>query len=135
MAEADGLVVGSPVYYASPSGEIVSFLDRFWPVAGANLTHKPAASICSARRAGTTATLDVINKYFMFAQMPVVSSNYWNMVHGNTPDEVRKDLEGVQIMKTIGSNMAWLIKCIEAGKKEGINVPENEKKIFTNFIS
>lgn len=135
MAEADGLVVGSPVYYASPSGEIVSFLDRFWSVAGANLTHKPAASICSARRAGTTATLDVINKYFMFAQMPVVSSNYWNMVHGNTPDEVRKDLEGVQIMKTIGSNMAWLIKCIEAGKKEGINVPENEKKIFTNFIS
>lgn len=133
MASADALVVGSPVYYASPSGEVVSFLDKFWPAAGKYLTRKPAASVCSARRAGTSATLDVINKYFMFSQMPVISSNYWNMVHGNTPEEVMEDLEGVQIMRTVGTNMAWILKCIEAGKEAGINEPEDEKKIFTNF--
>ena len=85
MQDADGLVVGSPVYYASPSGEIQVFLDRFAGVAGAALRHKPAAAVASARRAGTSTTLDVLNKYLMYNEMPVVSSNYWNMVHGNTP--------------------------------------------------
>lgn len=133
MKEADALIVGSPVYYASPSGEVIAFLDRFWGTAGEYLSYKPAAAIASARRAGTTATLDVLNKYFMFSSMPVISSNYWNMVHGNNPEEVRKDLEGVQIMQNIGINMAWILECIEAGKKENILRPVPDKKIFTNF--
>lgn len=134
MKEADGLVVGSPVYYASPTGEIQVFLDRFAGVAGADLRHKPAAAIASARRAGTSTTLDVLNKYLMFNEMPVVSSNYWNMVHGNTPEEVLQDKEGVQIMETLGRNMAWLLKSIEAGKKAGVEEPAKPVKVMTNFI-
>lgn len=134
MKEADGLVVGSPVYYASPTGEIQVFLDRFAGVAGADLRHKPAAAIASARRAGTSTTLDVLNKYLMFNEMPVVSSNYWNMVHGNTPEEVLQDKEGVQIMETLGRNMAWLLKSIEAGKKAGVAEPAKPVKVMTNFI-
>ncbi|WP_281519781.1 flavodoxin family protein [Acidaminococcus timonensis] len=134
MKEADGLVVGSPVYYASPTGEIQVFLDRFAGVAGADLRHKPAAAIASARRAGTSTTLDVLNKYLMFNEMPVVSSNYWNMVHGNTPEEVLQDKEGVQIMETLGRNMAWLLKSIEAGKKAGVAEPARPVKVMTNFI-
>lgn len=95
---------------------------------------KPAAAVASARRAGTTATLDVLMKYFTFHQMPVVSSNYWNMVHGNTPDEVRRDEEGLQIMRVLGKNMAWLLKCLEAGRNAGVAAPETEEKIKTNFI-
>ena len=95
---------------------------------------KAAAAVASARRAGTTATLDVLTKYFSYHQMPVVSSCYWNMVHGNTPEEVMKDEEGVQIMRVLGKNMAWLLKCIEAGKKNGVAVPAAEDKIKTNFI-
>jgi prolyl-tRNA synthetase len=131
---ADGLVVGSPVYWASPSGEIISFMDRLSSLAGKDLLHKPAAAVASARRAGTTATLDVLAKYFTYHQMPVVSANYWNVVHGNTPDEVKKDAEGMQIMRVLGNNMAWLLKCIEAGKNNGIQIPETEAKIMTNFI-
>lgn len=134
MKEADGLVVGSPVYYASPTGEIQVFLDRFAGVAGADLRHKPAAAIASARRAGTSTTLDVLNKYLMYNEMPVVSSNYWNMVHGNTPEEVLQDKEGVQIMETLGRNMAWLLKSIEAGKKAGVEEPSKPVKVMTNFI-
>lgn len=134
MKEADGLVVGSPVYYASPTGEIQVFLDRFAGVAGADLRHKPAAAIASARRAGTSTTLDVLNKYLMYNEMPVVSSNYWNMVHGNTPEEVLQDKEGVQIMETLGRNMAWLLKSIEAGKKAGVAEPARPVKVMTNFI-
>lgn len=134
IKEADGLVVGSPVYWASPTGEIISFMDKLSGIAGASLVHKPAAAVASARRAGTTATIDVLNKYFTYHQMPVVSSNYWNVVHGNTPDEVKKDEEGMQIMRILGRNMAWLLKCIEAGKKAGIQAPETEDKIKTNFI-
>ena len=132
--EADGFVFGSPVYYASPTGEIQVFLDRFAGVAGADLRHKPAAAIASARRAGTSTTLDVLNKYLMYNEMPVVSSNYWNMVHGNTPEEVLQDKEGVQIMETLGKNMAWLLKCIEAGKAAGVEVPTAEGGKRTNFI-
>lgn len=134
MKTADGLVVGSPVYYASPTGEIQVFLDRFAGVAGADLRHKPAAAIASARRAGTSATLDVLNKYLMYNEMPVVSSNYWNMVHGNTPEEVLQDKEGVQIMETLGKNMAWLLKSIEAGRKAGVEEPAKPEKVMTNFI-
>ena len=134
MKEADALIVGSPVYWASPSGQIIEFMDKFASMAGKDMIHKPAAAVASARRAGTTATLDVLIKYFTYHQMPVVSGNYWTMVHGNTPDDVRKDEEGLQIMRTLGNNMAWLLKCIAAGKNAGIAAPETEKKIMTNFI-
>lgn len=134
MKEADGLVIGSPVYYASPSGEIVAFLDRLFSTAGDALRHKPAAAIASARRAGTSATLDVLNKYIQYWEMPLVTSNYWPMVHGFTPKDVMEDKEGLQIMHTLGKNMAWLLKCIEAGKKAGVQEPAAEQKIYTNFI-
>ena len=134
MKTADGLVIGSPVYWASPSGEIVSFMDQLAGKAGAALVHKVGATVASARRAGTTATLDVLNKYLAYHQMVSVASNYWPMVHGNTPDEVRQDAEGLQIMRVLGHNMAWILKCIEAGKKAGITAPETEAKIMTNFI-
>ena len=134
MQIADGLVVGSPVYWASPSGEIISFMDKLCAMAGKYLLHKPAAAIASARRGGTTATIDVLLKYFTYHQMPVVSSNYWTMIHGNAPKEVVQDAEGMQIMRVLGTNMAWLLKCIEAGKNAGVNIPETETKIMTNFI-
>ena len=134
METADAMIVGSPVYYASPSGEVIAFLDRLFTTAEDVLTLKPAASIASARRAGTTATLDVLNKYFMYAQMPVISSRYWNMVHGSNPDDVMKDEEGLQIMRIIGTNMSWILKSIETGRKYGVEQPIIEDKIFTNFI-
>ena len=98
------------------------------------MLYKPAAAVASARRAGTTATLDVLTKYFSYHQMPVVSSCYWNMVHGNTPEEVMKDEEGVQIMRVLGKNMAWLLKCLEAGRSAGVPMPAQEEKIQTNYI-
>ncbi len=131
---ADAVIVGSPVYYASPSGEIVMFLDRLFGMAEADLRFKPAATVASARRGGTTATLDVLNKYFLYNQMPLVSSRYWNIVHGNTPEEVMEDEEGLQIMHTLGKNMAWILKSIEAGIKAGVQQPVAEEKMFTNFI-
>ncbi len=131
---ADGVIVGSPVYYASPSGEVIMFLDRLFGSAEAQLAFKPAATIASARRAGTSATLDVLNKYFLYNQMPMVASRYWNMVHGMTPAEVLKDEEGVQIMQLLGRNMAWMLKSIEAGKQAGVEQPELVKKVFTSFI-
>lgn len=134
MKEADALVIGSPVYWASPSGQIIEFMDQFAKKAGKDMIRKPAAAIASARRAGTTATLDVLTKYLSYHQMPIISSNYWNMVHGNTPAEVKQDAEGLQIMRVLGENMAWILKCIEAGKKAGISAPETEDKILTNFI-
>lgn len=134
LKTADGLVVGSPVYWASPTGEVITFMDKLCGIAGKDMRWKPAAAVASARRAGTTATLEVLSKYFMFYQMPVVSSTYWPMVHGNTPQEVKLDLEGLQIMRTLGSNMAWLLKCIEAGKCAGVAKPEQETPIKTNFI-
>ena len=115
LDQVDGIVLGSPVYYASPSGEVQMFLDRLFMQYGAALKYKPGAAVVSARRAGTTAALDVLNKYLMINEMPVVSSQYWNMVHGNSPEEVRQDAEGMQIMRILGQNMAWLLKCIEAG--------------------
>ena len=134
MKEADGLVLGSPVYYASPTGEIVAFLDRLFWNGGDALRGKPAAVLASARRGGTTAALEVLNKYPSYMEMPLISSRYWNMVHGNKPEEVMQDKEGVQIMETLGRNMAWILKCIEAGKQAGITQPPAADKVFTNFI-
>ena len=133
MREADGLVVGTPVYYASPNGALLSLLARLF-MSGGSFRLKPAAAIASARRAGTTASVDAINKYFSLSGMPIVSSNYFHVIHGNTADEVRRDEEGLQTMRTIGHNMAWLLKCIEAGKHAGVAEPEQEEKIKTNFI-
>ncbi len=131
--DADGFVFGTPVYYAHPNGRILSVLDRVFYAGSPVLAHKPAAAIASARRAGTTASVDVLNKYFTINQMPVVSSTYWNMVHGNSPEEVRQDLEGLQTMRNLAANMAWLLRCIEAGREKGIQTPENPK-VSTNFI-
>ena len=132
--DADGFVFGSPVHYAGASGAITSFMDRAFYGKGAVYANKPAAAVMSCRRGGATATLDQLNKYFTISNMPIVSSQYWNMVHGNTPDEVRQDAEGMQTMRTLGINMAWLLKCIKAGKAAGIAMPEREAKVATNFI-
>ena len=132
--EADGFVFGTPVYYAHPTGRILSALDRIFYAGKSAFAHKPGAAIASARRAGTTASVDVMNKYFGISEMPIVTSSYWNMVHGNQPKEVEQDREGLQIMRNLGRNMAWLLKCIEAGKSKNISIPENEYADKTNFI-
>ena len=131
---ADGFVFGSPVYYAHPSGILLSVLDRAFYAGGYAFAGKPGASVVSARRGGTAASFDVINKYFGITQMPVVSSSYWNMVYGKTPDEVRQDEEGLQTMRNIGHNMAYLLKCMQAGKEHGILPPQNNVSVRTNFI-
>lgn len=131
--DCDGFIFGSPVHYAAASGSLTSFLDRLF-YAGNCFAYKPGAAVASCRRGGASSTLDQINKYFTIANMPVVSSQYWNMVHGNTPEEVKQDLEGMQTMRTLGKNMAWLLKSIEAGRKAGIKLPEKEAKVRTNFI-
>ena len=134
VKEADGIVVGSPVYYSSPNGNLISMLDRLFYAAGEYFVHKPAAAVASARRAGTSATLDDLQKYFTIKQMPIVSSTYWNMVHGSCPEDVLKDEEGLQTMRNLGKNMAWLLKCIENGKNNDILPPEAETGSKTNFI-
>ena len=131
LRDCDGLVVGTPVYYAHPSGRILCALDRMFYSGGSAFAFKPGAAIASARRAGTTASVDVLNKYFTINQMPVVSSGYWNVVHGNSPEEVVRDLEGMQIMRTLGRNMAWLLKSI---RKADLPRPEQEERVRTNFI-
>ncbi len=133
-AEADGFVFGSPVYYAHPSGRILSLMDRMFYAGGGNFAYKPAAAVTSARRGGTTASLDAIQKHFTINQMPVVSSTYWNMVHGNSPEEVLQDKEGLQTMRNLGRNMAWLLKCIQAGRESGVEAPVAERGNRTNFI-
>ena len=133
LKAADGFVVGSPVYYSGPTGSVCSFLDRMFFLKSQHYAYKPAAAIASCRRGGGTATFDRLNKYFTISDMPVVSSQYWSVVHGNTPDEVRQDLEGLQIMRTLGQNMAWLLKCIDTAKAT-VPYPEKEESIMTNFI-
>ena len=137
-AEFDGYIIGSPVHYGSASGVVVPFLDRaFFSafMAGRDIfRHKPGSVIVSARRAGTTATIDQLNKYFQIAEMPVISGRYWNMVHGAVPDEVRQDKEGMQNMRILAKNMAYHLKCKEAAAKVGILPPAAEKVEFTNFI-
>mgnify|MGYP002984006815 FL=1 len=132
--EADGYIFGSPVHYAAASGALTSFMDRAFYSGGSKMTGKPAAAVVSCRRGGASAAFDQINKYFTINCMPVVSSQYWNQVHGNTPEEVKQDLEGMQTMRTLGNNMAWLLKCIEAGKAAGVSFPEREPAQKTNFI-
>lgn len=132
-ANFDGFVFGSPVYYASPAGALVSFMDRAFYSGGRNFAYKPAAAVVSCRRAGASTTFDVINKYFTINNMPVVGSNYWNEIHGNTAEEAAQDEEGLQTMRVLGNNMAWLLKCIELGKLEGLE-PVKEKKVMMNFI-
>ena len=132
--KCDGLVVGSPVYYASASGSLIGFMDRVFYSGGKFLAYKPAAAVVSCRRAGASTTFDVINKYFTINNMPVVSANYWNQIHGNTPEEALQDAEGLQTMRTLGRNMAWLLRCIEQGRQSGITPPEKESPLRTNFI-
>lgn len=131
--EADGFVFGSPVYYAHPSGQVLSLLDRLFYAGGGAFTHKPGAAVVTARRAGTTASLDVLNKYMTDAQMPVVTSTYWNMVFGPAPELVEQDKEGLQTMRNLGRNMAWLLKCIQAGAQQGVTPPVAETDHWTNF--
>ena len=133
-AQADGFVFGTPVYYAHPSGRILCALDRAFYAGGAAFRHKPGAAVAVARRGGTTASFDVLDKYFTICEMPVVSSTYWNNVHGRLPGEAAQDAEGLQTMRNIGQNMAWLLKCIEAGKAAGIDVPVAERGQMTNYI-
>lgn len=132
---ADGMIVGSPVYYASPNGEILSFLDRlFYAASGFDKTMKVGAAVVSCRRGGSTATFDALNKYFTISEMPIASSRYWNQVHGSCAEDVEKDEEGLQTMRMLGRNMAFLIKSITLGK-EKYGLPEKEpRKLFTNFI-
>ncbi|ABS55466.1 NADPH-dependent FMN reductase [Methanoregula boonei 6A8] len=136
--DADGYIFGSPVHYAAASGALTSFMDRVFytdMLAGRQIFYlKPAAAVVSARRAGTTATFDQINKYFTISEMPVISSRYWNMVHGAQPADVEKDEEGLQTMRVLARNMAFFLKCKEAGLKAGVQLPVREERVFTNFI-
>lgn len=131
--EVDGFVFGSPVYYAHPSGQILSLLDRVFYAGVEGFLHKTAAVVVTARRAGTTASLDVLNKYLLNAEMPIVSSTYWNMVFGPAPELVEQDKEGLQTMRNLGRNMAWLLKCIQAGRETGLEPPAAEMIHWTNF--
>lgn len=137
--QCDGFVIGSPVYYASANGSLTAFMDRAFisELVGDNnkaFYLKPAAAVVSARRAGTTSTFDQLNKYFTLHQMPIISSVYWNMVHGDTPEEVRQDKEGLWTMRVLARNMAYFLRCKEAAEKLGIALPEQEEPVFTNFI-
>lgn len=134
LRAADGLVVGAPVYYAGPNATLCAFLDRVFFMKAAPYAYKPACAVVSCRRGGATASFDRLNKYFTIARMPVVSSQYWNEIHGNTAEEARQDLEGLQTMRTLGANMAWMLKCFAAGREKGILPPEREPGIYTNFI-
>ena len=130
---SDGIVIGSPVYYAAPNGMLCAFLDRMFFNKESGYEYKPAAAIVNCRRGGASAAFDRLNKYFTISNMPIVSSQYWNSTHGFTPEEVKQDLEGLQTMRTLGNNMAWLLKCIEAAKNI-VPYPEKEDRKITNFI-
>ncbi|WP_293846157.1 flavodoxin family protein [uncultured Parolsenella sp.] len=131
---SDAFVFGTPVYYAHPSGRILCALDRAFYAGNDAFCHKPGAAIAVARRGGTTASFDVLNKYFTINQMPVVASTYWNNVHGCTPGEAVQDEEGLRTMRNLAHNMAWILRCIEAGKAAGIEAPYAERGPATNFI-
>lgn len=130
----DGFIFGSPVYYSGPSGQLTSFMDRLFYSGSRKMAGKPAAAVVSCRRGGASAAFEMINKYMGMTNMPIVTSQYWNQVHGNSAEQVEQDLEGLQTMRTLAQNMAWMLKCIEAGKKSGIERPEYEPVIRTNFI-
>lgn len=126
IKEADGIVVGSPVYYAGPNGSLCALLDRLFYSASYLMKNKPAAAVVSCRRGGASAAFDRLNKYFTINQMPVVSSQYWNSIHGNTPEEAKQDLEGLQVMRTLGNNMAWMLKTMKSSKEE---LPQQEERV------
>lgn len=134
LDEYGGIVVGSPVYYAGPAGQLCAFLDRLFYCSEARMAGKLAASVVSCRRGGASAAFDRLNKYFGISNMHVVGSQYWNQVHGFTPDDVRKDREGLQTMRTLAQNMAWLLKSIQAGREKGIEYPQYEARMRTHFI-
>jgi multimeric flavodoxin WrbA len=136
MKEADGIILGSPVHYASMTGNMKSFLDRAFYVAGANKSmfrHKVGASVVAVRRSGGLPTFNELNNYLHYSEMMLISSNYWNVIHGTMPGEVHKDEEGVQIMRVLGKNMAYLLELVENGKGK-VTPPEKEKKIYTHFV-
>ena len=134
LDEFDGLVIGSPVYYSGPSGQLVSFLNRLFYATERRMAGKVGAAVVSCRRGGASATFEQLNQYFTISNMPIVSSQYWNSVHGFTPDDVLRDKEGLQTMRTLGRNMAWLLKCIACGRENGIDKPVPEPRLRTHFI-
>ena len=134
LGAADALVVATPVHYASPAGALLAFLDRMFYAGGPKFAHKPAAALASARRAGTTASIDVINKYFTISQMPVVSSTYWNQLYGSCQADAAQDAEGLQTARNLAGNMAWRMKCLAAGEAAGDTPPARERGNVTNFI-
>jgi len=134
VKEVDGVVFGTPVHFAGMSGAMKSFMDRAFYFGSEHFSGKPAAVVTSVRRGGATATLDGLLKYPAFGEMPIVSGRYWNIIHGNTPEQLLQDEEGMQNLRFVGRNMAWMLKCIEAGKQAGIEHPEREDKTWTNFV-
>ncbi len=134
LDEFDAMVIGSPVYYSGPTGQLISFLNRLFFATEHRMAGKLGASVVSCRRGGASATFEQLNQYFTIANVPIVASQYWNSVHGFTPDDVRKDLEGLQTMRTLGENMAWLLKCIEMGRTHGLDRPQYEPRLRTHFI-
>lgn len=134
LDDYDGIIVGSPVYYAGPSGQLCAFLDRLFYCSQGRMAGKLAASVVSCRRGGASAAFDRLNKYFGISNMHIVGSQYWNQVHGFTPEDVYRDKEGLQTMRTLAQNMAWLLQNIQNGKLQGIQPPQYEKRIATHFI-
>ena len=134
LPQYDALVLGSPVYYAAPAGNLISFLNRLFFCGGRLMAGKLGASVVSCRRGGAASAFDQLNKYFTICNMPIVSSQYWNQVHGSQPDDVRRDEEGLQTMRTLGENMAWLLASIHAGRQQGVPAPVYEPHLWTNFI-
>lgn len=134
LEEFDAIILGSPVYYSAPSGQLIAFLNRLFFATEGRMAGKLGAAVVSCRRGGASATFEQLNQYFTISNMPIVSSQYWNSVHGFTPDDVKKDEEGLQTMRVLGENMAWLLKCIESGRKDGVPLPKYEPRIMTHFI-
>jgi len=132
--EYDGIVVGSPVYYAGPAGQLCAFLDRLFYSGSRHMRGKLAAAVVSCRRAGSSAALDRLYKYFTISNMTIVGSQYWNMVHGSCPEDVRQDAEGLQTMRVLAENMAFLLRNLEAGEAANVALPEKERRMWTNFI-
>ena len=130
----DAIIIGSPVYYGGPAGQLTAFLDRLFFATASRMAGKLGASVVSCRRVGASAAFDRLNKYFTISNMPIVSSQYWNQVHGFTPEDVMKDEEGLQTMRTLGENMVWLLNSIEAGRKNGVPAPQYEERMRTHFI-
>lgn len=134
LDEYDAIVAGSPVYYAGPTGQLCAFLDRLFYCSGRRMAGKLGAAVVSCRRGGASAAFDRLNKYFSISNMNTIGSQYWNQVHGFTPQDVRKDEEGLQTMRTLAQNIAWTLKNMQAGKMQGVAFPQYEKLLRTNFI-